>query len=127
MPWHEPALLCAPRVHIRGSEDTWPFRGQPGGDSFGRRVWPERLEKWGQCGLLLINTHVCKMLTWNSFQDFLMLVKTFSIHYFTCSFYTAQIINANLISLKSQAEATFRPCCKWEDSKVTLRLEVAMV
>ena len=62
-----------------------------------------------------------------SFQDFLMLMHTFSIHCFTCSFDAAQIINANLISLKSQAEATFRPCCKWEGSKVTLRLEVAMV
>lgn len=67
------------------------------------------------------------MLIWNSFQDFLMLKKTFSIHYFTCSFNTAQIINADLISLKSQAEATFRPCSKWEGSKVTLGLEVVMV
>lgn len=56
-----------------------------------------------------------------------MLMNTFSIHCFTCSCDAAQIINANLISLKSQAEATFRPCCKWEGSKVTLRLEVEMV
>lgn len=37
------------------------MRRSADGDSFGRRVWPESLEKWGRCSLpgkLLINTHL---------------------------------------------------------------------